>query len=72
MKDYIEVEEFNDHYIHQNTKTKSFVVFAEIRDGYIIDLTFSKKRKVLYKTTSLIGMRKKIEKSGIRRSPRRH
>lgn len=72
MKDYIEVDEYNDHYIHQNTKDKSFVVFAEIVGGYVIDLTFSEKRKVLYKTNSLIKMRKKIEKSGIHRKPRRH
>lgn len=72
MKNYIEVDEYNDHYIHQNVHDKSFVVFAEIRDGYIIDLTFSKKRKILYKADSLLEMRIKIEESGIKRSPRRH
>lgn len=72
MKNYNEIENYNDHYIHQNTSDGFFVVFGKIIDGYIIDLTFSNKRKVLYKTDSLIKMRKKIERSGVHRKPRRH
>ena len=72
MKDYIEMEIYNDHYIHQDRKTKSFVVFGVIRNGCYIDLTFASERTILYTADTLPKMRKKIEKSGIRRKPRRH
>ena len=72
MKKYIDISEYNGHYIQQNINDSSFVVFGEIRSGYIIDLSFSPRKKILYKASSLSEMHRKIEKSGINRKPRRH
>lgn len=72
LKNYDEITEYSGHYIQQHIKDKHFVVFGMVEDGYIIDLTFSKNRKILHTANSLQEIINKIEKSGVCEKPRRH